>query len=436
MNAKSSYNAGHNRLETISKSLSHSVGPRIKTVLSKVFRKPPPGVKGGRVLRPLGRIAGKFPWRQRADKSLKDTKMSQSKVAIKTAVSCEELDQRTVFEGVRQRRWHSTEALMNKTSRWIDRQRALVGWEEYQEDRNEGTSDCESLFSLDSLSSAYATALAEQLRHEDAALSETESEDSEMSKDSLTTENSVTFSTVQRSKQTVVPTYSLVKDSGRSSIQSKHAETSLVLDCSQKPLGITTEAYWSQQAPLKMRLIDTTRKPTSQSSLMADSRGRDTVHKLAEDFGNMQTTSTSSPRSLSSCSVREPENLLALTDAWSSTDAAESPRIDRDSLPSQRKLMLRHAESSSSPSPISMNLSDSQSGFRSYSSTSISTEDVNITVQENSLEVLRDSRVIATPQDALMSGNHEGGAFCVEHLEQSKHLRKTFMESSDCSRLW
>ncbi|XP_072220792.1 uncharacterized protein stard9 [Leuresthes tenuis] len=432
MNAKSSYNAGHNRLETISKSLSHSVGPRIKTVLSTVFRKPPPGVKGGRVLRPLGRIAGKFPWRQRADKSLKDPKMSQSKVAIKSAVSCEELDRSAAFEGVRQRRWHSTEALMSKTSRWIDRQRALVGWEEYQEERNEGTSDCESLFSLDSLSSAYATALAEQLRHEDAALSETESEDSEMSKDSLTTENSVTFSTVQRRKQTVVPTYSLVKDSGRSSIQSKHAETSLVLDFSQKPPGITTEAHWSQQAPLKMRPNDTTRKPTSQSSLMVDSRGRDAVHKLAEDFGNMQTTSTGS--SLSSCSAREPENLLALTDAWSSTDAAESPRIDRDFLPFQRKLMLRHAESSSSPSPISMNLSDSQSGFRSYSSTSISTEDINITVQENSLEVLRDSRVIATPQDALMSGNHEGGAFCLEHLEQSKHLRKTFMESSDCSR--
>ncbi|KAM4542480.1 uncharacterized protein stard9 isoform 2-T2 [Odontesthes bonariensis] len=433
MSAKCSYNAGHNRLETISKSLSHSVGPRIKTVLSKVFRKPP--AKGGRVLRPLGRIAGKFPWRQRADKSLKDTKMSQSQVAIKTAVSCEELDQRTMFEGVRQRRWHSTEALMNKTGRWIDRQQALVGWEEHQEDRNEGTSDCESLFSLDSLSSAYTAALVEQLRHEETAPSETESEDSEMSKDSLTTENSVTFSTVQRSKQTVVPTYALVKDSARSSMQSNTiAETSLVLDCSQKPRVTTTDAYWSQQAPLKMRLIDTTRKPTSQSSLMADPRGRDAVHKLAEDFGNMQTTSTSSPRSLSSCSVREPEHLLALTDAWSSTDAAESPRIDRNSLPFQRKLMLRHAESSSSsPSPISMNLSDSQSGFRSYSSTSISTEDVNITVQENSLEVLRDSQVIATPQDASMSGNHEDGASCVEHLEQSKYFRETFTDGSDCS---
>ncbi|CAG5866678.1 unnamed protein product [Menidia menidia] len=163
-----------------------------------IFKKPPPVVKGGRVLRPLGRIAGNFFWRQRGEKSLKDKIMSQSKAVIKTAVSCEELDQRTMTESVRQRRRHSTGALMSKTSRWIDRQQALLGWEENQEDRDEGTSDCESLFSLDSLSSAYATALAERLRSEDTALSETESEDSEMSKDSLTTENTMKFSKVHR----------------------------------------------------------------------------------------------------------------------------------------------------------------------------------------------------------------------------------------------
>ncbi|KAM9707994.1 uncharacterized protein stard9 [Menidia menidia] len=431
---KSSYNTGHNHLETISRPLCHSVEPRIKTALTKVFRKPPPVVKGGQVLRPLGRIAGNFFWRQRGEKSLKDKIMSQSKAGIKTAVSCEELDQRTMTESVRQRRRHSTGALMSKTSRWIDRQQALLGWEENQEDRDEGTSDCESLFSLDSLSSAYATALAERLRSEDTALSETESEDSEMSKDSLTTENSMKFSKVHRGKKTMIPRYSLVMDSAHSSIQnSTMAQSSLALDSSLKPLGATTDGPWSQQALLKIRQTNTTKKSTPQSSSIADCGDRDVVQELTEDFGKLQTTSSSSPRSLSSCSMKEPENILALTDAWSSTDAAESPRIARDSLPFQRKLFLRHAErSSSSPSPISMTLSGSQSGFRSYSSTSISTEDVNMTVLEHSHELWRDSQV-HKKSDALISMNEEDVGFCVEQLEQSECFLKTSTERSDWS---
>ncbi|XP_069008807.1 uncharacterized protein stard9 isoform X2 [Embiotoca jacksoni] len=434
LDVKTSHHGANRGLETINKSFSRSVGPRIKTALSKVFRKPPTGVNGGRVPKPLGRIASKFHWKIRRDKSLKDTKMSQSKRAIKTAVSCEELDRRTLFESVRQRRWHSTEALMNKTSRWIDSQQALVGWEEEQEDGDDRRSDCESLFSLDSLSSAYATALTEQLRHEEAAQSEADSEDSQMSKDSLATESSGKFSTAQRLNQMVAPTYSLVTDSAHLSMQhNRTAETGLDRDSCPKPLGIPTETYWSQQGSPKTRRIDATMKPPSQSSLVADSRGRDTVHKLIEDFGHMQTTSTSSPRSLSSCSVREPENLTMLTDAWSSTDAAESPAIHRDSLPFQRKMMLRHTESSSSsssssPSPVSMNLSDSHSGSSSCSSTSTSKERVNVKVQEVSGYSQAFS---ATPEDVQKSVNQKDGGYCVGKLGQSKKMRKAVLDIPD-----
>ncbi|XP_070776842.1 uncharacterized protein stard9 [Enoplosus armatus] len=339
MNEITQPHACNNGLETVRKTFSRSVGPRLKTALSKVFRKPPSGANGGRGPKPLGRIASKFHWRQKRHRNLKDTKMSRSKCAVKTAVSCEELDQRTLFEDIRLRRWHSTEALMNKTSRWVERQ-GLIGWEEEEEDRDAGPSDCESLFSLDSLSSAYATALAEQLRHEEAARSEAESEDSQMSKDSLAVENSRKHSAVERLSQTVVPTYSLVTDCSHSSMQhNRTAGISLDWDSCQKPQVIPAEAYWSQQGSPKSRHCSATIKSPSHNPLVADSSRRDTVHKLIEDFGNMQTTLTSSPRSLSSCSVREPENMLALTDAWSSTDAADSPRIYRDSLPFQSKNM-------------------------------------------------------------------------------------------------
>ncbi|KAF7665786.1 hypothetical protein LDENG_00131540, partial [Lucifuga dentata] len=216
MNVKSQTHAGTKGIETIRKAFSHSVGSRLKTALFKVFRKPPSSTNRRQGPKPLGRPTGRFHWRQKRDRNLKDSKMSKGKYAIKTAVSCEELDQRTLCKNTAQRRWHSTEALMNKTSRWVESQLGLAEWEEddkeYEEERDEGTSDCESLFSLDSLSSAYVTVLAEQLRHEEAAQSETDSEDSQMSKDSLAVEGTGEYSTVETLSQTVVPTYSLVTD--------------------------------------------------------------------------------------------------------------------------------------------------------------------------------------------------------------------------------
>ncbi|XP_061600188.1 stAR-related lipid transfer protein 9 isoform X2 [Cololabis saira] len=398
---KSSHHADNNGLKTITKSLSLSVGPRIKTALSKVFRKPPSGVKGGRSFKPLGRIAGKFHWRQRGHKSLKDTKTSQNKGVIKAAASFEELDQPTPFDGVRQRRWHSTGALVSRTG-------GRTGRQQEHGDGDEGASDCESLFSLDSLSSAYATALAEQLRQEFLALSEAESDDSEMSKDSLTFEKNGKSSTVQRRRQTAVATYSLVADSALSSMPNiGTAGGRLDLDCTQKPLVTPTEAYRSQRAPSLKRQIDTIRKSPSQGSLVVDSR--DTAHDLIQDFGSTQTTPASSPRSLSSCSGREPEHML--TDAWSSAGVAQSPRINGDSPPSR--------EESSTAS-----FSDSQGGLRSYSSTSSCTDGVSLTTQGRGSEVSRDSQAPVVAEDVLMSG------CCTEPTSLSKAPADTHDYSS------
>ncbi|XP_061116055.1 stAR-related lipid transfer protein 9 [Conger conger] len=76
------------------------------------------------------------------------------------------------------------------------RQWKLAGWTENKQE-GDGSSDCDSSYSLDSLSSAYATALAEQLKQEDREMSEcdeveseAESVDSKMSQDSLAMESS------------------------------------------------------------------------------------------------------------------------------------------------------------------------------------------------------------------------------------------------------
>uniref|UniRef100_A0A8C6Q924 START domain-containing protein n=2 Tax=Nothobranchius furzeri TaxID=105023 RepID=A0A8C6Q924_NOTFU len=374
------------RLEIISKALSHSVGPRLKTALSNVFRKPSSGVKGGRVLKPLSRIANKFYWRQRGDKNLRT---NQSEGIIKTAISCEELDQRTPVENQGQRRWHSTEALMNKNSGPMAHQQRLVRWVEEWGERDEGTSDCESLFSLDSLSSAYATALAEQLRYEET--SEAESEDSELSKDSLTMEISGKFTTVRRCKQTVVPTYSLVRDSA--------AQPGFL-----KPPGTPTEAS-----------SDPTRTSLSQSSIAADSRGRDAVDKITNDFRNMPYILSNSPCSLISCSVRE--DLQVVTDTWSYADTAESPRIVRNSPLLQKQI---------TPSPFGTKLSDSLSG--SKTSIPASSAMINVKTLENVLELSRESQDRPT-SDLLISKTHKNaGCF----IEQSQDIQVTDSRSSSC----
>ncbi|XP_024124133.1 stAR-related lipid transfer protein 9 isoform X1 [Oryzias melastigma] len=300
VNLKSSDHVGNIRLGSVRRPFCPSVGEN--TALSAAFKRFPTCIKGGQIPKPLGRFTNKLHGRQRS--------LKEAKASLKAAVSCDELDQESLCESIR--RWHSTGALTNQTS----------GCK--QEDRE---SDCESLFSLDSLSSAHAAALAEQLRQEDSNLSETESE---MSTDSLTVETRGKRAT--NCDRTVVPTYFLVEDSVLSSRITEREE------------------FWMQQLlPSQKRQTITGKNP--QRPFKADFRGKDVVHKLTEDFRNMQPISTSSS---------EAGNLRTAPDLFmGAAEISQTEVIPSGSSASHMKI--------------------SEVGSRRHSSSSIST---NVTVQK------------------------------------------------------
>lgn len=355
----------------VRKTLPYSIGPKLKNALSKVFKKPPAGINGPRGTKNSGRTSSKFHWRQRRDRSLNDTRASQSKCTVKTAVSCEELDQKDPFEHVRQRRWHSTEALMTNTSRWVERRQGLSRWEEEPEDKNEATSDCESLFSLDSLSSAYATVLAEQLRQEEAAYSEAESEDSQMSKDSLTVGSIRECSATKRPCKKMVLSYCAVTGGSCLSLQNGSKEIELEWESGQKAPVSSSETCWGQQGSSKAQRPRGTVSNSSQTTLA--------VCEVTGGMGTVQTMSTVIPSPESKNSVKEPECFMVLTDAWSSTDAAGSPRIHRNPLSLQQQIMRKDSTGSAS-------LSDFKGSPRSCSPTSTRSEAVDVKGQENNVE--------------------------------------------------
>ncbi|XP_061651338.1 stAR-related lipid transfer protein 9 isoform X2 [Phyllopteryx taeniolatus] len=265
---------------------------------------------------------------------------------IKTAISCEELEQRRPFEF--SRRWHSTEALINKTGQWVERQqqwKANCEWQVQEEGRKEA-SDSESLFSVDSLSSAYATALLEQLKREEAAQSEADSEDSEMSKDSLVVEK---YSVVKRSCQKVVPTYTFVTDPP---CGNRIMAMGLELGSYQEPKVVPAKMNWTQQDHLK----STPEIPLGDSL-------RDIAQNLTED--NIGQTSV-----LGSPGVRLSKHLLPPMDARSSFEVAGGSVIHRDSPPFR-------IESSECSCPVSVSLSDGLSPSQGYSSTSTNSQGLN-----------------------------------------------------------
>lgn len=342
---------------------SHSLGPKLKTALSNVFKKLPAAVNGPQGTKNSGRSAAKSQWRQRRDRSLKDSRMSLGQCTVKSAVSCEELDQRGLFEHVGPRRWHSTEALTNKTSRWVETQQGLSRWEEEPEDKNEATSDCESLFSLDSLSSAYATALAEQLKHEEAAYSDAQSEDSCMSKDSLIVDSVGDCSTTKRPSQKMVLSYSQV-------------------------LG---------------------------GSFLSMQNGQSSV----------QTMSPVIPSPESRNGVKEPERGMVLSEAWSSTSAADGPRIRQSSPSAQQPSPSKGADSNGSPSPSS-----------SRPRTSPRSDDVDAKGQENYVIGPKNTAVRLNFQHCeilTVNADLEDVVCQEEHSEQQKeHFSRAPTASMDC----
>lgn len=268
-------------LETIRKVFSRSVGPGIKTALAKVFRKPPSGSRG-RSVKSMNKTISQ------ANKTVKEGE----KCSIKSTMSYESLELLGSQKCVEQRHWRSTEALTGTTKKWVRVRKEPVGWVEKScmEDPN-GSSDCDSIFSMDSLSSAYATALAEQLRQEECDFSEDESEDSEMSQDSLVMESSgkhVTARPVERLKKV-----------------SRHFDELPTLCSSQSTRDkevseeVPAEVFWSLYGSPKLKMENDTRV----SQLVSEGRPG------------------------SGASMREPDSVLALTDAWSSTDAVDTPRV-------------------------------------------------------------------------------------------------------------
>ncbi|XP_037397775.1 stAR-related lipid transfer protein 9 isoform X1 [Pygocentrus nattereri] len=318
-------------LETIRKVLSRSVGSGIKTALSRVFRKPPLGLRGGRGAKSSNRAKALFVGEGNKDNIVGNMETKQQKCFIKTTVSCEGLEHLTSIKDKtqKQRRWHSVEALTNKTKKWVRMQQELTGCVENDDEEIDGSSDCDSLFSVDSLSSAYAIALAEQLQQEEYEPSEAESEDSQMSKDSLVMESSQKQITA---KPTQKASYSL----SHSFHPSSSLQSTIAKEKVQKSKDMPAEVFWK---------INGNPKPERQKESQAVNESSHISELVFES------------RPSSNASVKEPENLLALTDAWSSTDAADSPRSLRVSEDLLKRALHKPAESNSRQSTTSLDQS-------------------------------------------------------------------------------
>ncbi|XP_026141708.1 stAR-related lipid transfer protein 9 [Carassius auratus] len=360
---------GNKGLETIRKVFSHSVGFGIRGALAKVFRKPPSGSRGHRNVKSVNKTIGPLNEKSNKIKTVKYFKQKQEKCPIKPTMSCENLEQLNSLKHKQQRQWHSAEVLTS-TKQWVAGQKETAGWE----DPN-GSSDCDSIFSLDSLSSAYATALAEQLQQEECDSSDAESEDSQMSRDSLVMESSgkhVTARPVLRFK--IFPSH-LTSPTIPASSSSEAIGNKEKVRISK---DVPAEVFWSLNGSQKLKTENgkgMAREPSHISCLASESRP------------------------CSGASMRETENPLALTDAWSSTDAADSPRIIRASGHLIKQDPHTLIESSRCQSSTSLDLSDNMNASESQSSPrsdsgNTTLEEQNDTSFENTLLLENDNSCI------------------------------------------
>ncbi|XP_028830682.1 stAR-related lipid transfer protein 9-like [Denticeps clupeoides] len=292
---------GNKGLEKIRKVFSRSFGPSIRTALSRVFHKPPIGLHGGRSPKVKGAL-GTFSSKSVKQRDNQDTISEREGRTIKATMSCDDLEWLKPTQGKARRRWRSTDALSSQTRRWVGPQ-GLIRWvADNQTEETGDSSDGDSLYSLDSLSSAYASALAQKLQQEEVESSESENDDSQMSQDSLVMEGSGKHSTAVMREW-------LHGDKIKDHRSMEQEDSAEVRTADNMP----AEVYWNLCAAPKTKDPKETQEP--YQSL------KDTVLKTTRE-----ETLVSSPCSLSSCSVRDPEGLMFLTDAWSSTDAADSPR--------------------------------------------------------------------------------------------------------------
>ncbi|MGH0164712.1 UNVERIFIED_CONTAM: hypothetical protein FKN15_047479 [Acipenser sinensis] len=324
-------------LKRIKMLISQSVSPGIKTILAGMFRKPPSG-QAGRATKSSKKAA------TRLSCSLERSAVKER--PIKMASSFEDLDQlgKSTAGCSQERRWHSTEVLSDGIKQTVGR--LLDGWEEDREDCE--SSDSDNLSSLDSLSSAYTKALTEQLMQEETAepeLSDGASGDSQMSQDSLAGTGSgkqlidspkVAGQSLQGLRLFNNPSSpgNWLDKWGRSvSLDSlANGEEEETEDHSPQGSGasdeIPAEIYWKLQSPRTQDVHSTVlHKPhmgseekRKEMGTLASPPVMDDSPHLGDPFSSVQTHS------------RERAVSLSLTEAWSSCESSESPRMLKDSL--------------------------------------------------------------------------------------------------------
>ncbi|KAJ8340938.1 hypothetical protein SKAU_G00332290 [Synaphobranchus kaupii] len=350
---------GNKSLERIRKAFSHSVGPGIRTALSRVFRKPPSGFNR-RGTKSLNKTTN----RSKQNSEERETKVVEAR-SIKMALSCEDLERPTSSKEMRQRRWNSTGVLGKLSEKPASRQWKLAGWmENKQGDQGDGSSDCDSSYSMDSLSSAYATALTEQLKQEDSEMSEhddkseAESVDSQMSQDSLVMESSKNNITVRPiSKSTEVcqqpvltrhchPFGKESRVSNRQSAGEDMEKFSPLDSCTSDEMP--AEAYWrlcGVSQPKISHEPEVLKEPPPKCTVVS---GDSQETPTSEESAGGPLVTDGIPHPFLASSFRDPENFLVSTDAWSSTDTTDSPRIDRTSTATIQPILHQPADHSSS----------------------------------------------------------------------------------------
>lgn len=342
--AKSLSHDRNKGLETIRKALSRSVGFGIKMALSRVFRKPPIGSRGSKSAKSASRAITHFAVEGKKDKVVRDMGTKQLKSHIKSTVSCDGLDQLISLKEKKQGCWYSTETLTKKTRRWVKTQQDLTNWVENNGDEvADDSSDCDSLFSVDSLSSAYATALAEQLQQEDCEPSEVESEESQMSKDSL------------------------VKKSSGLALKLSHS---------------ICHTFQSSSNPQSTGQEKVEKSKGMPEELFRSLPGEKVTRPMIKESSHFSQVTSDSQHS-SDASVRDADAFPAHTDAWSSTDAADSPRVL--GVPDTSLKLCILSETSSSESQANPYLSEVRTGSECQILHQLdSTHSIDATIKEQS----------------------------------------------------
>ncbi|XP_023683178.1 uncharacterized protein stard9 isoform X2 [Paramormyrops kingsleyae] len=310
---------GSKSLERIRKVFSQSAGPGIRTALSKFFRKPPSGFVGNKGNQPTS--TSQFQG-NKGDVNL-DAKTEQWPLSISLG----------------QGGGHSEEAVNKASVEQAGEKPPHEGsLDNRKGEEEEDSSDCDSSFSLDSLSSAYTKALAEQLRHEEfegGNNSEPESVNSQISQDSLVMENSSKANTMRLNSKESLSShcYSQVNEKKflTEEINNEMFSSLEPRACDEMP----AEAFWNlkgfhmakagNEKESKTELLSEPQSKAKSAALLLESKGAE------EQEGGPQLLANSSSH-LSWSGAKENENLCVLTDAWSSTEPPDSPSIYSGSI--------------------------------------------------------------------------------------------------------